>query len=81
MHNHILIPTDGSELSDEAMQYGISLASAANARVTGITVSTPFRTFSTDPEMIEETVETYRKRMRTFAGQYLDKVSEAAKAG
>lgn len=80
MHSHILVPTDGSELSDEAVQYGITLAKAANARVTGVTVSPPFHAFSTDPEMIEETVETYRKRMNTVAAQRLDKVSDAAKA-
>lgn len=80
MHSHILVPTDGSELSDEAVQYGITLAKAANARVTGVTVSPPFHAFSTDPEMIEETVETYRKRINTVAAQRLDKVSDAAKA-
>jgi nucleotide-binding universal stress UspA family protein len=29
MHTHILIPTDGSDLSDEAIQYGTALAKAA----------------------------------------------------
>jgi nucleotide-binding universal stress UspA family protein len=42
MHTHILIPTDGSDLSDEAIQYGTALAKAVNAKVTGVTVSTPF---------------------------------------
>jgi nucleotide-binding universal stress UspA family protein len=55
MHKHILIPTDGSDLSYEAIQYGIALAKAANARVTGLTVSTPFHVFAVEPEMVART--------------------------
>jgi nucleotide-binding universal stress UspA family protein len=80
MHKHILIPTDGSDLSYEAIQYGIALAKAANARVTGLTVSTPFHVFAVEPEMVEDTLESYRKRMTTVAGQRLAKVKEAADA-
>src|SRR5262245_45412938 len=39
MHRHILIPTDGSELSVKSVEYGIALAKAAGAKVTGLTVS------------------------------------------
>ena len=42
MYKHILIPTDGSELSNKAIHHGIALAKAVNAKVTGITVTTPF---------------------------------------
>jgi len=31
MHTHILIPTDGSDLSAGAIQYGTALAKAVNA--------------------------------------------------
>ncbi len=37
MYNHILIPTDGSELSTMALQEGIALAKALGARVTVVT--------------------------------------------
>ena len=40
MYKHILIPTDGSELSNNAIHHGITLAKAVNAEVTGITVTT-----------------------------------------
>jgi len=43
MFKHILIPTDGSELSNKAIQQGIALAKAVSAKVTGITVTIPFR--------------------------------------
>ena len=42
MYNHILIPTDGSELSTMALEEGIALAKALGARVTVVTVTTPF---------------------------------------
>jgi nucleotide-binding universal stress UspA family protein len=80
MHTRILIPTDGSDLSDEAIQYGTALAKAANAKVTGITVLRPFHVFTAEPEMLEETAESYRKRMTTVAAQRLAKLEQAAEA-
>jgi nucleotide-binding universal stress UspA family protein len=38
MHRHILIPTDGSELSLNAIEYGMALAKSVNAKVTVLTV-------------------------------------------
>ena len=38
MFRHILLPTDGSELSAAALQKGIQLAKALGARVTGFCV-------------------------------------------
>ena len=35
MYKHILIPTDGSELSEKAVRDGVRLAKALGARVTG----------------------------------------------
>jgi nucleotide-binding universal stress UspA family protein len=81
MFKHILIPTDGSDLSKDAVQYGMSLAKAANARVTGITVSPPFHVYSMDPAMIEDTPETYKQRMTAVATKALAQVMDAAKAG
>jgi nucleotide-binding universal stress UspA family protein len=81
MFKHILIPTDGSDLSKDAVQYGMSLARAANARVTGITVSPPFHVYSMDPAMIEDTPETYKQRMTAVATKALAQVMDAAKAG
>ena len=46
MYNHILIPTDGSELSKMALQEGVALAKALGAQVTVITVTTPFHVFT-----------------------------------
>src|ERR1700736_2356986 len=78
MYKHILIPTDGSDLSKDAVQYGISLAKSANAKVTGITVSTPFHVFAGNPDMLTDTSESYKKRMTTIATKYLGQVKDAA---
>ena len=48
MYKHILIPTDGSELSNNTIHHGITLAKAVNAKVTGITVTTPFHVIAMD---------------------------------
>lgn len=41
MYKNILLPTDGSELSQRAVRHGIQLAKAVNARVTGLSVVLP----------------------------------------
>jgi nucleotide-binding universal stress UspA family protein len=41
MHEHILVPTDGSELSNQAVEYAVALAKAVNAKVTVVAVSIP----------------------------------------
>ena len=51
MYKHILLPTDGSELSNIAVDHGIGLAKALNAKVTAVTVSEPFHIFAVEPVM------------------------------
>lgn len=38
MYKHILLPTDGSELSERAVKSGVELAKALGAKVTGLYV-------------------------------------------
>ena len=40
MYKHILVATDGSELSNQAVEYAVALAKAVNAGITAIGVST-----------------------------------------
>jgi len=72
MYKHLLIPTDGSELSKLALQEGLALAKVLGARVTALTVTIPFHIFSSDPAIIEDTPDQYRKRAAAFADQYLN---------
>jgi nucleotide-binding universal stress UspA family protein len=80
MHRHILIPTDGSELSRNAIDYGIALAKTVNAKVTVLTVSAPFQTFALESEIITETPEDHAERMARLAAKYLNAAKDAASA-
>jgi nucleotide-binding universal stress UspA family protein len=80
MYKHILIPTDGSDLSNKALRYGVALAKAVNAKVTGITVTVPFHVFAVDPDTITDTAESYKKRENAVATKYLARVKDAASA-
>jgi nucleotide-binding universal stress UspA family protein len=80
MYKHILIPTDGSELSQNAVDYGMALAKSVNAKVTVLTVSTPFHAFAIEPGMVTDTLEQYEKRIATLTAKYLSVAKEAALA-
>jgi nucleotide-binding universal stress UspA family protein len=55
MYKSILIPTDGSELADKAVQHGIALSHDIGAKITVLTATVPFHILTTDPKMIEDT--------------------------
>jgi nucleotide-binding universal stress UspA family protein len=42
VYKHLLIATDGSELSHKAVRQGVALAKTLHAKVTAITVTAPF---------------------------------------
>ena len=54
MYKHILIPTDGSELSNKAVEHGAALAKAINAKVTIMTVSMPYYVAAVEPNLFPE---------------------------
>ena len=80
MYKHILIPTDGSELSKKAVDHGIGLAKALNAKVTSVTVSEPFHIFAVEPGMLTDTPDEYEKRINALTGKYLKAAKDAATA-
>ena len=80
MYKNILIPTDGSKLSEKAILDGISLSKAIGAKITVLTITTPFHILSTDPQTIEDTGPQYNKRMEEQAAKILGAAADAAKA-
>jgi nucleotide-binding universal stress UspA family protein len=80
MYRHILVPTDGSQLSQNAIAHGLALAKSINAKVTILTVSTPFHTFAVEPEMVTDTPEQYAKHSAIRTAKYLNSAKEAAAA-
>jgi nucleotide-binding universal stress UspA family protein len=80
MYKHILIPTDGSELSQKGVRHGIELARAVKARVTSITVVSPSIVFDFEPDKFKGPSEDwgYKDLMEAFASKCLDQVKSAA---
>jgi len=81
MFKHILIPTDGSELSKKAIHIGIDLAKFHGARVTGVHAVPDYHLMiayegAFDP-VTEERIE---KEARLRAETYLDYIKQTAAA-
>lgn len=80
MYTHILIPTDGSELSLKAVRQGIDLAKSIEASVTLLTASAPFHTLASDPMMATETHGTYAETAEKAARARLEAGEAYAKS-
>jgi nucleotide-binding universal stress UspA family protein len=79
MYKHILLPTDGSELSKAAMRHGISLAKAIGARVTALVVSTPLNSLVVDPSIVSGALDQYKALVAEQTAKYLDNVRNNAR--
>src|SRR5712692_6060949 len=80
MYKHILIPSDGSPLSEDDVRQGIALARSLGAKTTVITVSPFFHTFVLDPGMIIDTPQEYQRECEAFAAKILGIAEAVAKA-
>jgi nucleotide-binding universal stress UspA family protein len=82
MYKHILLPTDGSELSKAAMKHGVALAKAIGAKVTALVVSTPLQSLVVDPSAVSKALEQYKVLVASQTRKYLENVqSDAESAG
>lgn len=80
MFKHILIPTDGTDLSRKAVIYGVQLAKTVGARVTAITISEPYHVASMDAVLVAETPEEHEAQTARIAERALEQVRMAAEA-
>lgn len=83
MFKHILLPTDGSKLSDRAVQRGIELAEAVGARVTAMHAIPEFRIMADESFVLPTTADLkkrYEKEAKARAEKMLTKITERAKA-
>ena len=80
MYKHVLVPTDGSQLSQKAISHAIALAKLANAKVTGIIDSRSWEAVIAGhiAALIER--EEYEKSAAANAKESLAFITEAAKA-
>jgi nucleotide-binding universal stress UspA family protein len=80
MFKHILIPTDGSDLSRKAVLYGVQLAKECGAKVTGITLSDRYRVVAMDAVLVPFGEDDYEEESRRIAERALEQVKMAADA-
>jgi nucleotide-binding universal stress UspA family protein len=78
MFKHVLFATDGSPLSNEAAVKAVQLAKSMSARLTAVTVSTPFHVFATDAVMVSDTEDVYNEERKKRSEKYLGVVKSAA---
>lgn len=80
MFKHLLISTDGSELSGKAVSQGLSLAKSLGAKVTAVTVTEPFALSVPIEVALVFSEEDYEKAVKSSADKILQAVSAAAAA-
>ncbi len=79
MFKKILLPTDGSELSDKAIAGAMEMAAKLGAAVHGITVVEPY-SYSSLSEYRPESFDDYEARIDKAARERLARVDAAARA-
>ena len=80
MFKHVLIPTDGSPLSERAALGAVQLAKSLAARLTAIRVSVPYWVFALDRAKASVSEDTYRKDCEKKAAGHLEVVRQASAA-
>ena len=80
MFKHILIPTDGSDLSRKAILYGLQLAKETGAKVTGLTVAEPYQPVGMDAVLIPMDEGDYEEQSRVLTEKAIEQVKMAAQA-
>jgi nucleotide-binding universal stress UspA family protein len=83
MFKHILLPTDGSKLSDHAIERGIAFAKSIDSRVTAVHVVPEFRMAVGEGFVSPLTAELktrYEKESRAHAQKMLANVEKQAAA-
>lgn len=82
MYKNILLPTDGSKLSDAAVKSGLAFAKSIGAKVTVVHVVPEFQMVADEgfvAPMSAQFKERFEKESRAHAQNVLDKVEKMAK--
>jgi nucleotide-binding universal stress UspA family protein len=80
MFKHILIPTDGSDLSRKALLYGVELARESKAKVTALTVRPPYVIGSMDMIGVIGGPDEFEAETRRYADNALTQARMAGEA-
>jgi|SRR5882672_1297295 len=79
MFQHVLLPTDGSELGLRAARNGVRLAKLIGARLTALTVTPKFRPEGLQAHAILRAAHEAEARSRSVAHMALDAVARLAR--
>jgi nucleotide-binding universal stress UspA family protein len=79
MYKLFLIAADGSELAQKAVDQGLALAKALDARATAITVTEPWTSVVSGEAAMDFSVDDYEKNVAAHASKVLSTVNDAAK--
>jgi len=80
MYQHILVPTDGSDLSGRAVGEAVAFARSVGARITALTVSPPFQLDGYEPFLVTVTPTQHERAHETRAREVLGDVRSRASA-
>jgi len=83
MYQHILLPTDGSELAHKAVTHGLSLAKSVGAKVTALIVEASFSVYdlpSSKMLAVSHVFAEYGEQAKAHASKILNRVADEAKA-
>jgi len=80
LYKHILIPTDGSDLANKAVEHGVLFAKEIGAKITAVMVTEPFHVVSIALNQLEYTRAEFKTHAEAHARKVLDSVSARAKS-
>lgn len=78
MFQTILVPTDGSPLSEKAVHAAVEFAKAHGGRIVGISVAEPYPFSPLSEAAFLDERALYEEKAREIAQQHVDKVAAAA---
>jgi nucleotide-binding universal stress UspA family protein len=79
MFTSILIPTDGSKLSDRAVRQGLQLAHSLAANVVALHVTAPFHVLAASAAALTATREQCEKNATAFSEQIFGEIAAMAR--
>ncbi len=80
MFTHILVATDGSELSRKAESTGLGLAKALGSKLSYVTVRIPFQVYTFEVGITPDIYDNYETTTKAAANALLVRVTAEARA-
>lgn len=80
MFKHILVPTDGSVISENAVKHAVDLAKQCHGELIALHVTPKFHVFTYHPEMLEATREGFVTAAAEQSKHFLESAQSAARA-